>query len=104
MAEKRFFDFTFRISSLCPEPGIPGGKIFSEKGLIQQVDALNLFLNDIYGDKKIIHDGGIPEKLYEGNVISVVLSPTEGIVFFTHKKPLAAENEVICRIIRRLHE
>ena len=59
-----------------------------EKGLIQQVDALNLFLNDIYGDKKIIHDGGIPEKLYEGNVISVVLS----------------ENEVICRIIRRLHE
>ena len=66
-----------------------------EKGLIQQVDALNLFLNDIYGDKKIIHDGGIPEKLYEGNVISAVLSPTEGIVFFTHKKPLAAENEVI---------
>lgn len=47
-----------------------------EKGLIQQVDALNLFLNDIYGDKKIIHDGGIPEKLYEGNVISAVLSPT----------------------------
>jgi len=75
-----------------------------EKGLIQRVDALNLFLNDIYGDKKIIHDGGIPEKLYEGNVISAVLSPTEGIVFFTHKKPLAAENEVICRIIRRLHE
>ena len=107
MAEKRFFDFTFRISSLCPEPGIPGRwKDFQqlEKGLIQQVDALNLFLNDIYGDKKIIHDGGIPEKLYEGNVISAVLSPTEGIVFFTHKKPLAAENEVICRIIRRLHE
>ena len=40
---------------------------------------------------------------YEGNVISTVLSPTEGIVFFTHKKPLVTENEVICKIIRRLH-
>ena len=51
-----------------------------EKGLIQQVDALNLFLNDIYGDKKIIHDGGIPEKLYEGNVISAVLSDRKSVV------------------------
>lgn len=41
---------------------------------------------------------------YEGNVISTVLSPTEGIVFFTHKKPLVTENEVICKIIRRLHK
>ena len=40
---------------------------------------------------------------YEGNVITTVLSPTEGIVFFTHKKPLVTENEVICKIIRRLH-
>ncbi len=41
---------------------------------------------------------------YEGNVISTVLSPTEGIVFFTHKKPLVTENEVICKIIRRMHQ
>lgn len=40
---------------------------------------------------------------YEGNVVMTVLSPTEGIVFFTHKKPLVTEHEVICRIIRRLH-
>ena len=40
---------------------------------------------------------------YEGNVISTILSPTEGIIFFTHKKPLVTENEVICKIIRRLH-
>ena len=33
-----------------------------EKGLIQRVDALNLFLNDIYGDKKIIKDGIVPEE------------------------------------------
>ena len=32
-----------------------------EKGLIQRVDALNLFLNDIYSDGKIIKDGIIPE-------------------------------------------
>lgn len=33
-----------------------------EKGLIQRVDALNLFLNDIYGEKKIIADGIVPEE------------------------------------------
>lgn len=32
-----------------------------EKGLIQRVDALNLFLKDIYGDKKIIRDKIVPE-------------------------------------------
>lgn len=33
-----------------------------EKGLIQRVDALNLFLKDVYGEKKIINDGVIPEE------------------------------------------
>lgn len=32
-----------------------------EKGLIQRVDALNLFLKDIYTDKKIIKDQVVPE-------------------------------------------
>ncbi len=32
-----------------------------EKGLIQRVDALNLFLKDVYGDKRIIKDGIVPE-------------------------------------------
>ncbi len=32
-----------------------------EKGLIQRVDALNAFLRDIYGAKKIIQDGIVPE-------------------------------------------
>lgn len=41
---------------------------------------------------------------YEGYVISTIHSPTEGILFFMHKKPLVTENEVICKIIRRLHE
>ena len=33
-----------------------------EKGLIQRVDALNLFLKDIYGEKKIVEDKVIPEE------------------------------------------
>ena len=33
-----------------------------EKGLIQRVDALNLFLRDVYSEKKIIKDGVIPEE------------------------------------------
>ena len=32
-----------------------------ERGLIQRVKALNLFLNDIYGDKKIVKDNVVPE-------------------------------------------
>lgn len=33
-----------------------------EKGLIQRVDALNLFLKDIYSEKKIVKDGVVPEE------------------------------------------
>ncbi|MCI8429928.1 MAG: circularly permuted type 2 ATP-grasp protein [Lachnospiraceae bacterium] len=32
-----------------------------EAGLIQRVDALNLYLKDIYGEKQIIRDGIVPE-------------------------------------------
>ena len=32
-----------------------------EKGLIQRVDALNRYLADVYGEKKIIADGVVPE-------------------------------------------
>lgn len=35
---------------------------FLERGLIQRVTALNLFLKDIYGEKRIIKDGVIPEE------------------------------------------
>lgn len=34
---------------------------YLEKGLIQRVDALNAFLRDVYGEKKIIEDGVVPE-------------------------------------------
>ena len=36
-----------------------------EKGLKQRIHALNLFLSDIYGDQKIIHDGVIPLALVQ---------------------------------------
>jgi uncharacterized circularly permuted ATP-grasp superfamily protein len=35
---------------------------FIEKGLVQRVTALNLFLADIYGKKQIVKDGVIPEE------------------------------------------
>ena len=43
-------------------PRIISAEDFSqmEKGLIQRVDALNIFLRDIYSDQKIIKDGIIP--------------------------------------------
>ncbi|MCD8223823.1 MAG: M14 family metallopeptidase [Clostridiales bacterium] len=40
----------------------------------------------------------------EGEVISQVLAPTDGIVFFAHNEPLVMEGTMIFQIIRRLHE
>lgn len=46
-----------------PLPRVISAKEFGflERGLIQRVDALNCFLADIYGGKKIVRDGVIPE-------------------------------------------
>lgn len=41
---------------------------------------------------------------YEGETVSRILSPTDGIVFFAYADPLVMEGTVIFRIIRRLHE
>ena len=40
---------------------IPHGEFaLLERGLRQRVDALNLFLADVYSDKKIVRDGVLP--------------------------------------------
>ncbi|MDD3360052.1 MAG: circularly permuted type 2 ATP-grasp protein [Hespellia sp.] len=52
--------------------------VYLEKGLIQRVDALNLFLKDIYSDKNIIKDGIVPEEFVF--VSSGYLPQCEGIV------------------------
>ncbi len=51
---------------------------YLEKGLIQRVDALNLFLNDIYGEKKIIKDKVVPEEFVF--ISSGYLPQCEGII------------------------
>lgn len=51
---------------------------YLEKGLIQRVDALNAFLNDIYGEKKIIKDGIVPEEF--AFISTGYLPECEGIV------------------------
>ena len=49
-----------------------------EKGLKQRVDALNLFLKDIYTDKKIIRDNVVPEDFVYSS--SGYLAQCEGFV------------------------
>lgn len=54
-----------------------------------------------------VHRGDILSEIidpYEGEVISQVIAPTGGIIFFSHKSPLVNENEIVYKIIRRLHE
>ncbi|MFC7060844.1 circularly permuted type 2 ATP-grasp protein [Halobacillus seohaensis] len=38
-----------------------------EKGMIQRMEALNRFLDDIYHNQEIVHDGVIPEDLFRDN-------------------------------------
>ncbi len=51
---------------------------FLEKGLKQRVMALNLFIRDIYGDKKILKDHVIPEEFVYSS--SGYLAQCEGVV------------------------
>ena len=51
---------------------------YLEKGLAQRVTALNKFLQDIYGEKKILKDGVIPEEFVYSS--SGYLAACEGIV------------------------
>lgn len=63
-----------------PIPRIIGGQEFAEieKGLQQRVTALNMFLQDIYTDKKIVKDGVIPPEFIYSS--SGYLAACEGMV------------------------
>ena len=55
--------FQERLFPFDPLPRVITAQEFEKlnRGLIQRVNALNLFLKDVYGDKKIIRDGIVPE-------------------------------------------
>ena len=55
--------FQERLFPFDPLPRVIPAQEFEtlNKGLVQRVNALNLFLKDVYGDKKIIRDGIVPE-------------------------------------------
>lgn len=38
-----------------------------------------------------------------GEIVSQILAPTDGIVFFSHSRPLVTERSIIFKVIRRLH-
>lgn len=41
---------------------------------------------------------------YEGTVTAEIKAPTDGIIFFAHKKPLVAENTLVFKMIERQHK
>ena len=63
-----------------PIPRMIGKEEFAylEKGLKQRVQALNLFLKDVYNEKRIIRDGVVPADFVYA--ASGYLAPCEGIV------------------------
>ncbi len=50
-----------------PRPISPGEWSVLERGLVQRVAAINLFLSDVYGKGHIFADGVVPEELVKGN-------------------------------------
>ena len=39
----------------------------------------------------------------EGEVISQIIAPSDGIIFFAHQKPLVIQNSTVYQLIRRWH-
>ncbi len=72
-----------------PIPRVIGRQEFDylERGLKQRVNALNLFLKDIYNEKKILKD------------IEELHAPADGVVFFAHDKPLVYANTAVIKIL-----
>ncbi len=54
-----------------------------ERGLQQRIEALNLFLTDVYGPQKILNDGVVPRYLIETSAdfrkAAIRLKPPKGI-------------------------
>ena len=59
---------TEKIMPICLVPRVIGASEWAkcEQGLIQRITALNLFLDDMYGEQKILKDGVIPADLVLG--------------------------------------
>lgn len=60
---------------------------YIERGLMQRVNALNLFLNDIYGNRMIVRDGVIPEQF-------VFSSPEFRSAYLGYKPPKSLFNHI----------
>ena len=52
---------------IVPRVFLPGEWARLTEGLVQRVEAINAFLDDIYGDQKILSDGVLPADLVLGN-------------------------------------
>ena len=38
------------------------------EGLVQRLTAINLFINDLYGDARVLDDGIVPREIVEGSI------------------------------------
>jgi uncharacterized circularly permuted ATP-grasp superfamily protein len=59
---------TEKIMPICLVPRVIGASEWArvERGLVQRIQALNLFLDDIYGEQKILRDKAVPAELILG--------------------------------------
>lgn len=71
-----------------------------------KTDAAGIYRR-IVSEGQEIHRGdvlAVVQDPYEGEIVSRIMAPTAGIVFFAHARPLVMEGDIVFKIIRRLHE
>ena len=74
-----------------------------EKGLIQRMQALNMFINDVYNDQKILKDKLVPKHLIEGstNFLSACIgvTPPHGAWANISGTDLVRDGEGVLRVL-----
>ncbi|MCI8660165.1 MAG: succinylglutamate desuccinylase [Lachnospiraceae bacterium] len=81
--------------------------VIHEEDLTNVKNDLSGIYRRYVGPGEEVHRGQILASVIdpmEGEEISRILSPTDGIIFFAHNAPLVMEGTIIFKVIRRLHE
>lgn len=91
-------EFKERLFPFDPLPRVIPAAEFAvlDKGLCQRVMALNMFLKDLYGDKKIIRDGVVPEDFAFAGLRRVYASERNLQPYFRHRPGGRQGRQLVC--------
>lgn len=83
------------------------GSIISEDDMLSVMSgAAGIYRPVKSAGDEVVHDELIAQIIHphEGTVVSEIRAPADGIIFFAHKSPLVMQNNVLFKMIKRLHK